>query len=270
MKTSRLSRGSSACHVKASRMKGIFMGGTPPYGYKPKDLKLVIDEEEARNARWIFSRFVEIGSATELAREVAKRGIRTPRGNAMSKNFLYRMLNNRAYIGEAVHKGTGYAGEHQHLIDQRTWDNVQSILQQSPRFRAANTRSETPALLKGLLYGPDGAAFSLTHTRKGARLYRYYVSQTVLKHGAGNCLVARVPAAEIEAAVNYQIRGMLRVPEVAISTWRAAQPECQGLAEDEVRGALAALDRLWAELFPAEQARIVQLLIDGWKSALTD
>ena len=36
----------------------------------------------------------------------------------MSKNFLYRMLNNRAYIGEAVHKGTGYPGEHQRLIDR--------------------------------------------------------------------------------------------------------------------------------------------------------
>ena len=248
--------------VKASRMRGIVMGGTPPYGYKPKDRKLVIEDEEARNVRWIFARFLEIGSATELAREVVRKGIRTPRGNAMSKNFLYRMLNNRAYIGEAVHKGTGYAGEHERLIDQRTWDHVQSILKESPRLRASNTRAETPALLKGLLYGPDGAAFSPTHTRKDDRLYRYYVSQTVLKHGAGKCPVARVPAAEIEAAVISQIRGILRAPEVVISTWRAAQPECQGLADDEVREALAALDPLWAELFPAEQARIIQLLID--------
>jgi DNA invertase Pin-like site-specific DNA recombinase len=248
--------------VRASRMKGIFMGGTPPYGYKPKDRKLVIDEEEAKNARWIFSRFLEIGSATELAREVARRGIRTPRGNAMSKNFLYRMLNNRAYIGEAVHKGTGYAGEHQCLIDQRTWDNVQSVLKESPRLRANNTRAETPALLKGLLYGPDGAAFSPTHTRKGDRLYRYYVSQTVLKHGAGKCPVARVPAAEIEAVVINQIRGMLRAPEVVMSTRRAAQSDAEGILENEVREALAALDPLWAELFPAEQARVIQLLID--------
>ena len=129
-------------------------------------------------------------------------------------------------------------------------------------MRASNSRAERPALLKGLLYGPDGAAFSPTHTRKGDRLYRYYVSQTVLKHGAGKCPVARVSAAEIEAAVIGQIRGMLRAPEVVVATWRAAQPECNGLAEDEVRGALAALDPLWTELFPAEQARIIQLLID--------
>jgi len=248
--------------VKASRMKGIFMGGNPPYGYKPKERKLVIDEEEAKNVRWIFSRFLEIGSATELAREATRRGIRTPRGNTMSKNFLYRILNNRVYIGEAVHKGTGYAGEHHRLIDQKTWDRVHSILQESPRLRAANTRSETPALLKGLLYGEDGAAFSPTHTRKGDRLYRYYVSQTVLKHGAGAYAVPRVPAAEIEAAVIGQLRVMLRAPEVVVASWRAAQPECEGLQEDEVREALAALDPLWAELFPAEQARIIQLLIE--------
>lgn len=209
-----------------------------------------------------FLRFLEIGSATKLAQEAAKRGIRTPRGNPMSKNFLYRMLNNRAYIGEAVHKGTGYAGEHQRLIDQKTWEGVRSILQESPRIRANNTRTETPALLKGLLYGSDGAAFSPTHTRKGGRLYRYYVSQTVLKHGAGTCAVPRVPAAEIEAAVISQVRTMFRAPEVVMSTWKAARTEDGDLREDEVREALTSLDPLWEDLFPAEQARIIHLLTD--------
>ena len=47
-----------------------------------------------------------------------------------------------------------------------------------------------------------------------------------------------------------------------MATWRAAQPGGEGLAEDEVREALAVLDVLWRELFPAEQARIIQLLIE--------
>jgi hypothetical protein len=41
---------------------------------------------------------------------------------------------------------------------------------------------------------------SPTHTRKGNRLYRYYVSREVLKRGPEACPVGRVPAAEIEAA----------------------------------------------------------------------
>ena len=70
------------------------------------------------------------------------------------------MLNNRAYIGEAVHKGENYPGEHDGIIDRETWDKVHAILQESPRKRAARTRADAPSLLRGILFGPDGAAFS--------------------------------------------------------------------------------------------------------------
>lgn len=96
----------------ASRKKGIWMGGVPPYGYRVENRKLIIDEEKAEHIRWIFARFVEIGSATELARQIDQRGLLTPNGNRIDKKYLYRLLNNRAYIGEAVHKGESYPGEH--------------------------------------------------------------------------------------------------------------------------------------------------------------
>ena len=141
-------------------------------------------------------------------------------------------------------------------------DKVHAILQESPRKRAARTRSDTPALLKGLLFGPDGAAFSPTHTRKGGRLYRYYVSQTALKHGAGSCPVGRVPAGEIEAAVIYQLRAVFRQPEIVAGTWKAARVHADDITEADARAALQQLDPLWDELFPAEQARIVALLVE--------
>ncbi|MGI3212732.1 recombinase family protein [Roseovarius tibetensis] len=191
-----------------------------------------------------------------------KRGIRTPRGNRIDKKYLYRMLNNRAYIGEAVHKGESYPGEHDAIIDHETWDRVHAILQESPRKRAARTRADTPALLKGLLFGPDGATFSPTHTRKGGRLYRYYVSQTVLKHGAGACPVGRVPAGEIEAAVIDQLRAVFRQPEIVAGTWKAARAHGDDISEADACAALQQLDPLWDELFPAEQARIVVLLVE--------
>ena len=248
--------------VAASRKKGMWMGGVPPYGYRVENRKLVVDEEAAAHVRWIFARFLEIGSGTELAREVGTRGIRTQRGNRIDKKYIYRMLNNRAYIGEAVHKGESYPGEHDAIIDRETWDRVHAILTESPRKRAARTRADTPALLKGLLFGPDGAAFSPTHTRKGGRLYRYYVSQTVLKHGAGSCPVGRVPAGEIEAAVIDQLRAVFRQPEIVAGTWKAARAHADNVSESDARAALQQLDPLWDELFPAEQARIVALLVE--------
>lgn len=248
--------------IAASRRKGMWMGGVPPFGYRVESRKLIIDEDAARHVRWIFSRFLEIGSCTLLAREVGTRGIRTPGGNRVDKKYLYRMLSNRAYIGEATHKGASYPGEHEAIVDRETWDRVHAILQESPRKRACRTRAETPALLKGLLFGPDDAAFSPSHTRKGGRLYRYYVSQTVLKHGAGACPVGRVPAGEIEAAVIDQLRAVFRQPEIVAGTWKAARAHAADITEADARSALQRLDPLWDELFPKEQARIVQLLIE--------
>ncbi|WP_342743861.1 recombinase family protein [Acuticoccus yangtzensis] len=171
----------------ASRAKGMWMGGWAPLGYDVKDRKLVVTPAEATAVKMIFERFVEIGSATVLAKVLRVEGVTIKRGSPIDKKYLYRMLNNSAYIGEAVHKGVSYPGEHEPIIDQELWEKVSAILQESPRKRAARTRAETPSLLKGLLFGPDGAAFSPSHTRKGDRLYRYYVSQTVLKHGTGSC-----------------------------------------------------------------------------------
>jgi hypothetical protein len=58
-----------------------------------------------------------------------------------------------------------------------------------------------------------------------------------------------------------QLRALLRQPEVVVGTWRAAQEEAPDLAEDAVRDALARFDPVWSELFPAEQERLIRLLV---------
>ena len=248
--------------IRASRQKGMFMGGNVPLGYEVRDRKLIISEPDAAVVRSIFERFLRSGSATVLARELRREGIRTKRGKLVDKGYLYKLLNNRTYLGLAVHKGTAHAGEHDAIIDHALWDKVHAILVENTRTRSANTRAQTPALLRGMIFGPTGAAMSPTHTRKGNRLYRYYVSQDVLKRGPDACPVGRVPAGEIEAAVIDQLRGIFRQPEIVVGTWRAARAEQDDITEEEVREALLQLDPLWDELFPAEQARIVQLLVE--------
>jgi site-specific DNA recombinase len=172
------------------------------------------------------------------------------------------MLNNPVYIGVAVHKGVSYPGEHAGIIDRKIWDKVQARFQQSPRKRAASTRAQTPSLLKGIIFDATGAAMSPTHTRKRGRLYRYYISQTVLKQGSGDCPVARVPAAEIERIVIDQVRILLLSPEIIVQTWRSARKSIKGMTESEVRDALQAFYPLWNQLFPTEQARIIELLVE--------
>jgi len=246
----------------ASRARGMWMGGHPPLGYDVKDRKLVINEPEANVVRMIFARFLKLGSATALVRELAKERVTNKRGKPIDKGFLYKLLNNRVYIGEAVHKAVAHPGEHAAIIGRDLWDKVHAIIQQSPRSRAANTRAQTPALLKGILFGADGRAMTPTHARKGGRLYRYYVAAGLLKADVPPGVVRRAPAAELEAAVVDQLRGLLRSPEIVVGTWRLVRPEIEGLSEVEVREALLGLDPIWDELFPAEQTRILQLLVE--------
>ena len=226
--------------IRASRQKGMFMGGNVPLGYVVKDRKLGVSEPEATIVRSIFERFVSIGSATVLARELRAEGVRNKRGKLIDKGYLYKLLNNQTYLGLAVHKGTAHPGEHAAIIDQDLWDKVHAILAENIRTRSANTRAQTPALLKGLIFGPTGAAMSPTDTRKDNRLYRYYVSQDVLKRGPDASPVGRVPAAEIEAAVIDQLRGIFRQPEIIVGTWRAVCAEQDDITEGEAREALTA------------------------------
>ena len=142
-----------------------------------------------------------------------------------------------------------------------TWSGAVVILPLS-RPSSAAARAQTPSLLKGLIFGPTGRAMTPAHTRKRGKLYRYYVSTDVLKRDADACSVQRIPAAEIESAVIEQVRGLLRSPEIIVRTWRVARKSLEGLSEADVREALHRLDPLWDELFPAEQARVVQLLVE--------
>ncbi len=248
--------------IAASRRRGIWMGGNVPLGYVVRDRKLVIHEVEAATVRSIFERFLAVASATALARALGADGVTTKTGKPIDKGALYKLLNNRVYVGDAVHKGTAYPGEHKAIISRELWNKVHSILQQSPRTRAANTRARTPALLKGLIFGSDGRAMTPTHTRRRGRLYRYYISSGALKGEIRSDVVRRVPASEIESAVVHQLRRLLRTPEIIVASWRAMRIHDATTSEAEVREALLNFDPLWDELFPAEQARIVQLLVE--------
>ena len=250
--------------VAASRKRGIWMGGFVPLGYDVRDRKLVVNEAEAALVQRIFQGFVELESGTRLVQVLRAEGATTKRGRPFTKSDVYRVLSNRVYLGEAVHKGTSYPGEHEAIVGQAQWDAAHAILQVSPRIRTNRTRCQTPALLRGLIFGSDGRAMSPTHARgRRGQKYRYYVSQAVLKGSAADApAIARVSAAEIEDAVVAQIRALLRQPEVVVGTWRAAQQEAPGVTEGEVLAALEQLEPLWDELFPSEQARIVRLLVD--------
>ena len=73
-------------------------------GIASRTANSLVEETEARIVRHIFARFMEIGSGTLLAKELAANGILNRSGRPIDKKAIYRMLSNRHYLGEIVHK----------------------------------------------------------------------------------------------------------------------------------------------------------------------
>ncbi len=248
--------------IAASRKKGMWMGGVVPLGYRVENRKLVVDPLGAEIVRHIFKRYVQLRNGTAVLQEVWDKGWRTRSGRRICKVNLHNILRNRVYLGEAVHKGVAYPGEHEGIITQKAWDQVHALLKINPKARARASQARTPALLKGMIFGPTGVAMTPTHSRRSGRLYRYYVSIDAIKLGDNSGELHRVPAGPVEQVVLDQIRQMMRAPEVIASTQRALKAQGNPMGTTQLRQLLVQFDDVWSELFPAEQSRIVGLLVD--------
>jgi DNA invertase Pin-like site-specific DNA recombinase len=122
--------------IVASKKKGMWMGGQPSLGYDVHNRKLVINETEAKTVRMIFQRYVELKSVRDLKAELDAAGIvskarraadGSPYGSQRSeRGALYAMLQNRVYRGKVTHKDVSYPGEHQAIIEEALFEEVQS------------------------------------------------------------------------------------------------------------------------------------------------
>lgn len=249
------------------------MGGVPPLGYDVENRRLVPNEREAKLIRHIFQRFVELGSSTALVKELKLDGVtskawttqdgKTRDGRPIDKGHIYKLLSNRTYLGELRHKDQWYQAEHPPIVSRELWDSVHAILETNGRVRGNTTRAKVPYLLKGIVFGNDGRALSPWHTtKKNGRRYRYYVPQRDAKEHAGASGLPRLPAAELESAVLDQLRAILRAPNLLGEMLPQAIKLDPTLDEAKITVAMIRLDAIWDQLFPAEQTRIVKLLVE--------
>jgi site-specific DNA recombinase len=259
--------------VAASKRKGLWMGGFPSLGYDIENRRLIVNQEEAELIRHIYKRFTQVGSGTLLVKELNDAGYRTKSwtskstntfhaGKLFDKGSLYRILNNRVYIGEVHHKGKHFPGEHKAIIDGRLWDDVHSILSKQSRKRGNQTRCQSPAPLKSLIQCSHcNRAMTTTHTRKKGKLYRYYLCMQSSKNSYADCPVGTISANEIEELVRHQLQGVIQNPELVAKTIQAVNQNDPPIPEKNIIDSLKMLEPIWNELFPGEQARLTKLLI---------
>jgi site-specific DNA recombinase len=146
--------------IAASRARGLWMGGHVPLGYDVEARCLVANPDEAALARLIFARYVELGSVASLKAELDARGIVSKArisatgnhfgGKPFSRGALYRLLANRVYIGQAVHKGRAHPGAHAAIIDRALFEAAQTTLAAAADL-AQRWSTLAPAALRGFV-----------------------------------------------------------------------------------------------------------------------
>jgi len=189
---------------------------------------------------------------------------RTRNDARIDKKYLHKLLRNRIYLGESSHKGTWYPGAHPAIIDHGLWGKVHELLAKDGHARSVETkiRSRTDALLRGLLYAPTGERMYPTYSRKNGRKYRYYVSKSEVRYGAGGKTYERIPADEVEAAAVAQIKSVRASPEAITAVCQFIQRNGAQITEDVAVMAMHRLGDMWERLYPAERHRIVNLMVE--------
>lgn len=268
--------------IAAAKKKGLWMGGVPTIGYDVVNRQLVVNPAEAAVVRRIFEEMLTIGSPTQIAARLTAEGITTKAwttqdgrvrtGTRIDKKYIHKVLRNRIYLGELSNRGQWYPGVHEPIIKRELWDQVHVVLARDSHARSVETkiRSRNDALLRGLLYAPTGERMYPTYSRKNGRKYQYYVSKSESRFGAPGKSYERLPAREIEAAVVAQIRTVLTSPESIAAVVRHIQRQGVPIDETTVVMAMGRLNDVWDQLFPVEQHRIANLMIERIDLVHTD
>ena len=124
----------------AARRKGKWVGGVPVLGYDiaTDGGRLVINEEEARQVRAIFTLFLEHRALVPVLDHAHRQRWTTKRwttttgrlheGRPFAKQHLLGLLTNAIYTGKVSYQGHTYPGAHAAIIEEQVWQRVQDLL----------------------------------------------------------------------------------------------------------------------------------------------
>jgi site-specific DNA recombinase len=206
--------------VAASKAWGIWMGGGLPLGYDVYQRNPVINEPEAEKVRYIFRRYLELGTVPALRADLDRQGITTKRrlrpdgsisgGNTWWPGPLYALLKNRIYIGKIVHKDKCYEGLHRPIVEVGLFEAVQAQLARNAVHHHRREYAKHNSLLTGMTRDHLDRPLTPRHANKGTKRYCYYMTNGI-PNGVGGQEppVWRIPTSQIEAAVIAQVTDVI-------------------------------------------------------------
>ena len=84
--------------MKETRLKGLYQGGTLPYGYKLDGRKVVIDEQQAKHVLFMYEQDSKGVFVKDIIMVLSEIGV-LHKGKPFAKNTVYGILSNEKYSG---------------------------------------------------------------------------------------------------------------------------------------------------------------------------
>ena len=203
--------------IRASKAKGLWMGGNPPLGYDVIDKKLVPKAVEATNVRKLFEKYLELQSVNALTEYAVAHKIYAKRwttakgiikgGRPIAKMSMHRILRDKIYIGQIENKkeGTFAKGEHEPIIPEELFNRVQVALANNSNNKSPSTRA--PNILTGKLFNHNGVKFINQRTSgKGKKTAYYYATKGLY------LTAARVDEIAIKTITDFLNSDMCNLP----------------------------------------------------------
>lgn len=251
--------------IAASKKKGMWMGGIVSLGYKAEDKKLIVNPEEAETVRYLFERYLELGSVKKLSEDAKAKGLvgRTYKQKngeirktvPFGRGNLYHLLSNPVYIGKIQHQDNIYDGQHEAIINQELWDAVQARMADNTKERFSRNNSKSAAILTGLIYDETGDRLSPVHAMKKGVRYRYYISNRLSNGRTQQTDGWRIPADQLEQPVLNILKEHLSNP---LKLGELVQLKEKSISEHQILFALAA--KLAKQLDKSPASKRKQLL----------
>lgn len=155
-------------------------------------------------------------SVAELVDELSREGFRTKiqqrisgphkGGCAFRRGTLFHLLSNRVYRGMILYKKECFEGEHEAIVSNALWDEVQATLARRAHGPSRRLKAKHPSLLVGMLVDGEGRAMTTSHATKPGVRYRYYNTRSDLLDGSP---AWRVSSHDLEQLVCNRIAELL-------------------------------------------------------------
>ena len=189
--------------------KGMWNGGTLPFGYRIESKKLVIKEPEAKIVRDIYQSYILSGSLSESYADMKSKGIKDRKGKLFSMGAISYILRNVIYIGKLYYAGKVYSGVHQPIISEDIFNAAQEI----HRAKKPSNRLSKYYSLTGLIQCKECGSFMTLHytkkrNRARSKRYHYYRCTKTLKRDWNSCTTKQVSAHKLE---DFVIKNLERI-----------------------------------------------------------